>query len=214
VRENQQELVIRDAEDREISIPKADKPDVKPGKSLMPEGLTDSLTDQEFIDLVRFLSELGKGDYLAQPGKVVRRWEGVLPVQPLFTIVTRDRVGAVATSKDLKWAPAYSAVKGELPLSDLPKWKIGDGPDQAIVRFQLDVTTAGKAKLAVPDVTGLQLWLDGAPIPADKEIVVDVAAGVRTVTVHIKLDERKTPLRVELGEVKDSPARVQIVGGK
>jgi putative heme-binding domain-containing protein len=214
VRENQQELVIRDAEDREISIPKADKPDVKPGKSLMPEGLTDTLTDQEFIDLVRFLSELGKGDYLAQPGKVVRRWEAVLPVQPLFEVVSRDRLAAVATSKDLKWAPAYSAVKGELPLADLPKWRMGQGPDQAVVRFQLDVTTAGKAKLVVPDTTGLQLWLDGTPLPADKEIPVDLTAGVRTVTVHIKLDERKTPLRIELGEVKDSPARVQVVGGK
>ncbi len=214
VRENQQELVIRDAEDREISIPKADKPDVKPGKSLMPEGLTDSLTDQEFLDLVRFLSELGKGDYLAQPGKVVRRWEGVLPVQPLFTVVTRDRVGAVATDKEVKWAPVYSGVKGDLPTEDVPKWKIGQGPDQAVVRFQLDVTTAGKAKLSVPDTTGLQLWLDGTPLTVDKEIPLELTAGVRTVTVHVKLDERKTPLRVELAEVKDSPARVQLVGGK
>jgi putative heme-binding domain-containing protein len=214
VRENQQELVIRDAEDREISIPKADKPDIKNGKSLMPEGLTDSLTDQEFIDLVRFLSELGKGDYLAQPGKVVRRWEGVLPVQPLFTVVTRDRVGAVATNKELKWAPAYSAVKGDLPLDDMPRWKIGQGPDQSVVRFQLDVTTAGKAKLVVPDTTGLELWLDGTPLSTGKEIPLDLTAGVRTVTVHVKLDERKTPLRVELGEVKDSTARVSIVGGK
>ncbi len=214
VRENQQELVIRDAEDREISIRKADKPDVKNGKSLMPEGLTDSLTEQEFIDLVRFLSELGKGEYLAQPGKVVRRWEAVLPVQPLFTVVTRDRLAAVATSKELQWAPAYSTVKGELPTDAMPKWKIGQGAEQAVVRFQLDVTTAGKAKLLVPDTTGLQLWLDGTPLTADKEIPLDLTAGVRTVTVHVKLDQRKTPLRVELAEVKDSAARVQIVGGK
>ncbi len=214
VRENQKELVIRDAEDREISISKADKPDIKNGKSLMPEGLTDALTDQEFIDLVRFLSELGKGEYLAQPGKVVRRWEGVLPSQLLFTVVTRDRVGAVATSKELPWAPTYSTVRGDLPTADMPKWKIGQGPDQAVVRFQLDVTTPGKAKLSVPDVTGLQLWLDGTPLTVDKEIPLDLTAGVRTVTVNVKLDERKTPLRVELAEVKDSTVRVSIVGGK
>ncbi|MCU0704931.1 MAG: HEAT repeat domain-containing protein [Fimbriiglobus sp.] len=214
VRENQQELVLRDAEDREISIPKADKPDVKNGKSLMPEGLTDSLTDQEFLDLVRFLSELGKGEYLAQPGKVVRRWEAVMPTQPLFTVVTRDRLGAVATSKELQWAPAYSRVQGELPVDELPKWKIGQGAEQAVVRFQLDVTTAGKARLLLLDVTGVQLWLDGTPLATDKDMVVDLSAGVRTVTVHVKMDERTTPLRVELAEVKDSPARVQVVGGK
>ena len=214
VRETPAELILRDAEGNEISIPKADKPDIKPGKSLMPEGLTDALTDDEFRDLVRFLSELGKGEYLAQPGKVVRRYQGVLPVQPLFTAVTRDRTAAVATATDLQWASAYTTVKGDLPLDALPKWHIGDGPDQAAVRFHLDVTTAGKVKLSVPDVTGLQLWLDGRAIPADKEIVVDVVAGLRTVTLHVKLDERKTPLRVEVGEVKDSPARARIVGGK
>jgi putative heme-binding domain-containing protein len=214
VRESGTELIIRDAEDREITIPKADKPDVRPGKSLMPEGLTDSLTDQEFIDLVRFLSELGKGEYLAQPGKVVRRWEGVTPTQSLYTAVTRDRLAAVATSKELQWAPAYTTVKGDLPTGDLPKWKIGSGPEQATVRFQLDVTTAGKVKLVLPDVTGVQLWLDGTPLTAEKEMIVDLSAGVRTVTVHVKPDERKTPLRVELAEVNDSPARVRIVGGK
>lgn len=138
----------------------------------------------------------------------------MLPVQPLFTVVTRDRVGAVATNKDVKWAPVYSTVKGDLPLDDMPKWKLGQGPDQAVVRFQLDVTTAGKAKLSVPDVTGLQLWLDGTPLTVDKDIPLDLTAGMRTVTVHVKLDDRKTPLRVELAEVKDSPARVSIVGGK
>ena len=35
-----------------------------------------------------------------------------------------------------------------------------------------------------------------------------------TVTFSVKLDERKDPLRVEMDEVKDSPARVRIVGGR
>ncbi len=214
VRETPAEIVFRDAEDREITVRKADKPDIKPGKSLMPEGLTDPLTHQEFLDLVRFLSELGKGPYLAQPGKVVRRWQAVLPVQPLFTVVTRDRVGAVATAKELQWAAAYSRVSGELPAEDLPKWKIGQGEFQAVARFDLDCTTAGKAKLVFGDTTGLQLWLDGTPLEASKEVTVNLSAGVHTVTVHVKLDQRKDPLRAELAEVDGSPARVRIVGGK
>ena len=214
VRETNAEVVFRDAEDKEITVRKADKPDIKPGKSLMPEGLTDSLTSQEFVDLVRFLSELGKGPYLAQPGKVVRRWQAVLPVQPLFTVVTRDRVGAVATAKDLQWASAYSAVGGDLPLEDLPKWRIGQGEFQAVARFDLDCTTAGKAKLVFGDTTGLQLWLDGTPLEVGKEVMVELGVGVHTVAVHVKLDQRKTPLRAELAEVNGSPARVRIVGGK
>ena len=214
VRETNVEIVFRDAEDKEITVRKADKPEIKPGKSLMPEGLTDLLTNQEFIDLVRFLSELGKGPYLAQPGKVVRRWQAVLPVQPLFTVVTRDRIGAVATAKDLQWAAAYSRVSGDLPVEDLPKWRIGQGEFQAVARFDLDCTTAGKAKLVLGDTAGLQMWLDGTPLETGKEVTVDLAAGLHTVTVHVKLDQRKAPLRAELAEVDGSPARVRIVGGK
>jgi putative heme-binding domain-containing protein len=214
VRETNAEIVFRDAEDREITVRKSDQPEIKPGKSLMPEGLTDPLTNQEFIDLVRFLSELGKGPYLAQPGTVVRRWQAVLPMQPLFTVVTRDRLAAVATAKDLQWAPAYSRVSGELPVEDLPKWRIGQGEFQAVARFDLDCTTAGKAKLVFGNTAGLQVWLDGVPVDVAKEVTVDLGVGVHTVTVHVKLDQRKTPLRAELAEVKDSPARVRIVGGK
>ncbi len=197
-----------------ISISKADKPQVKPGKSLMPDGLTDALTRQEFVDLVRFLGELGKGPYLAQPGKVVRTWQTVAPTKELFTAVTRDRLGAIATDGSLTWAPTYSQVGGSLPSEDLLKWKIGQGAFQAAARFQLDCTTAGKASLKIADTAGLQAWLDGAPLELKPETVLDLAAGLHTITLSVKLDERKEPLRVELDEVKGSAARVRIIGGK
>ena len=212
--ETPQTLTIRDAEGREIAISKADKPTIKPGLSLMPDGLTDALTRQEFVDLVRFLSELGKGPYLAQPGKVVRTWQTVLPTKELFTAVTRDRLGAIATDGSLSWAPVYAMVGGDLPTADLVKWSIGQQPFQAAARFQLDCTTAGKVALKVPGTTGLQAWLDGAPVDLKTETILTLSAGLHTVTFSVKLDERKDPLRVELDDVKDSPARVRIVGGK
>ena len=212
--ETPQTLTIRDAEGKEIAISKADKPAIKPGLSLMPDGLTDALTRQEFIDLVRFLSELGKGPYLAQPGKVVRTWQTVLPTKELFTAVTRDRLGAIATDTTLSWAPVYSMVGGDLPTADLVKWNIGQGPLQAGAKFQLDCTTAGKVALKVPSTTGLQAWLDGAPLDLKAETILNLSAGMHIVTFSVKLDERKVPLRVELDELKDSPARVRIVGGK
>ena len=212
--ETPQTLTIRDAEGKEIVVSKADKPVIKPGLSLMPDGLTDALTRQEFVDLVRFLSELGKGPYLAQPGKVVRTWQTVLPTKELFTAVTRDRLGAIATDGTLAWSSAYSQVDGNLPAGELAKWNIGKGPFQAAARFQLDCTTAGKVALKVPDTTGLQAWLDGAPLDLKTETPLTLTAGMHTVTFSVKLDERKEPLRVEVDEVKDSPARVRIVGGK
>ena len=61
VREANGVLVLRTAEDKEVTIPLKDIAERgKSTKSLMPEGLTDQLTKQEFADLVRFLTELGK----------------------------------------------------------------------------------------------------------------------------------------------------------
>ena len=105
-------------------------------------------------------------------------------------------------------------VGGDLPTADLVKWNIGQGPLQAGAKFQLDCTTAGKVALNVPSTTGLQAWLDGAPLDLKAETILNLSAGMHTVTFSVKLDERKVPLRVELDELKDSPARVRIVGGK
>ncbi len=53
-------LVIRDALDREVRVPTAEIDEESIGTSLMPAGLIDPLSREEFADLVRYLSELGK----------------------------------------------------------------------------------------------------------------------------------------------------------
>ena len=68
--------------------------------------------------------------------------------------------------------------------------------------------------LKLPSTTGLQAWLDGVPLELKPETILNLTAGLHTVTISVKLDERKDPLRVEMDEVKDSPARVRIVGGR
>jgi putative heme-binding domain-containing protein len=215
VRETPQELVIRDAEDKEITISKADKPEIKPGRSLMPDGATDNLTRAELVDLVRFLSELGKGKYLAQPGKVIRRWQAVTPTKEFYTVISRDRLAAIATNPDLQWTSVYSTVFGDLPISELPTFKMGrEGKPQTAVRFQFEATTAGKASLRIADVTGLQLWLDGVPIEPAINLVLDVRTGLHTLTAVVETEARKVPLRAELEEAPDSPVRLRILGGK
>ena len=215
LRETKDQLVLRDSEDREIAIAKADKPEVKNGLSLMPQGLTDSLTRQEFTDLVRFLTELGKGTYLAQPGKVVRRWEAVAPTPALFTAITRNRLAAIITEPGLNWVPAYSNVSGALALDAFPNWRIGkDGAPQAAIRFQLDCGTAGDVQLKINDIAGVQLWLDDQPLTAAKELKLNLKTGLRTVTMIVNLKDRTEPLKVEIDEVPNSAARARIVTGK
>jgi putative heme-binding domain-containing protein len=55
-----EEVVLRDATNREVRIRIADIEEESAGTSLMPAGLVDALSREELADLVRYLSELGR----------------------------------------------------------------------------------------------------------------------------------------------------------
>src|SRR5262249_50927414 len=97
VREVNGELVLRTPEDKEVTIPVKDITERGETRSLMPDALTDPLTRQEFVDLVRFLSELGKvGPYAPGKARVVRRWQMIEPTPPNMDLARRTRVSAAA----------------------------------------------------------------------------------------------------------------------
>ena len=99
VRETTAELVLRDAIRDEIVIPAKSIEQSKIIGSVMPAGLADLLTEQEFLDLVRFLSELGKpGPYAVGPAPLVRRWR---------------------VQEGTAWLPVYTRVSGDLPVEGL-----------------------------------------------------------------------------------------------
>ena len=76
VRENNEQLVIRDVSNKEVAIPNNNVRNRTMGGSLMPSGLIDNLSSQERADLFRFLSELGKpGPFDAAKGGVARFWK-------------------------------------------------------------------------------------------------------------------------------------------
>jgi putative heme-binding domain-containing protein len=217
VRETKTELVLRDAEDKEVVIPIKSIEAREQGGSLMPEGLTDTLTRPELVDLVRFLSELGKvGPYSVSKARLVRRWQALEPTKEAYELLGRTSFAAAARKdSSLMWTPAYSTVAGTLPLAELPRFESkGNLNDAAFVRFQLDVSTAGKVKLLVNSAAGLTAWLDGVPAEATETMVLDLKTGPHTLTLAIYLTKRKEGLRVELDDVSGSPARVRIVGGK
>ena len=117
------------------------------------------------------------------------------------------------------WSPAYSTVAGELPVEAMPLFKMGTGADKQVVltsfvRCQLEATTAGKAKLLLNSAKGVKGWLDGAPVEAREEMVLDLGTGTHTLTFAVERGARNDPLRVELDDVAGSQARVNVVGGK
>jgi putative heme-binding domain-containing protein len=220
VRETKTELVLRDADDKEVSIPVKSIAERVNGPSLMPEGLADPLTRAELIDLVRFLSELGKlGPYSVGKARLVRRWQALEPTKEAYRLLlTTSLASAAGNDQALTWGPAYSKVSGTLPLDAVPRFKYLDqNKEQKVlgfVRCQLDASTGGKVKLLLNSAKGLTLWVDKVPVEAKEEMVLDLAAGVHTLTFAVDLNRRREGLRCELKDVSGSKARVRIVGGK
>ncbi|MCY2967609.1 MAG: hypothetical protein NT069_28930, partial [Planctomycetota bacterium] len=67
---------IRDAQGKVQVIPTADIEEESEGASMMPMGLTKFLTRDELLDLIRFVSELGKpGPYSVQTAPRIQRWQ-------------------------------------------------------------------------------------------------------------------------------------------
>jgi hypothetical protein len=147
---------------------------------------------------------------------VVRRWQTLEATREAGNFLRRERIAA--TTRDdpaLTWSSAYSLVSGALPLDELPRFRIWqDNPLMSVVRCQLDVSTGGPARLRFGSATGLTLWLDGTPVDAKEQIVLDLTPGLHTLTVAIDREQRKEPLRCELEDVAGSAAQVRIVGGK
>jgi putative heme-binding domain-containing protein len=215
VRQTKTDLVLRTAEDKEIAIPLKDVEEQTPGGSLMPEGLTDALTRGELLDLVRFLSELGKvGPYAVGKARLVRRWQALEAMPENAQVLARDGVGAAGMDRPaLVWGPAYSTVAGLLPPAELPALA-GAAGRVAVVRCQLEAATGGPVRLRLNGTQGLTLWLDRKPVELREVLEWNPTPGMHTLTVAIDVGRRKEPLRCEVEDVSGSPARVNPVGGK
>ncbi len=188
VREGKDELVLKDVAHPELVIPKNQIRERDNKKvSLMPSGLTAGLTRQEFIDLVRFLSELGKpGPYANNPKPLVRRWRLLNPQN--------------------SWVPAYSLVNGDLIPYVAPQRMA------SAARCDVEVTTPGKIALKLNATKGLRLTVDEKLVELKNNVLLDLGRGVHT--FHFDIDaSRKDVLHAEFEEVAGSPGRFQVVGG-
>jgi putative heme-binding domain-containing protein len=222
VRETNTELILRDAEDRDVVLPLKSIEEKKSGGSLMPEGLADPLARAELIDLVRFLSELGKiGPYSVSRARLVRRWEVLEPSPLAFNLLQHTGFGLTAGADSaLQWTPAYSKVSGVLPREAIPPFRPLGLPDDkkhagfGFVRCRLDVSTAGKMRLLLNSGEAAALWLDGVHIEAQKELLIDIKTGLHVLTFTLNLGQLDAGFRCELVDVPGSAAQVRIVTGK
>ncbi|MFP6610683.1 MAG: PVC-type heme-binding CxxCH protein [Pirellulales bacterium] len=207
-------LILRDAENREMRIPLTEIAEEENGASLMPAGLVDSLTRGELTDLVAFLSQLGKeGPFSIGQRRWVRHWEVVAATEENLDYVRRTGVSAAAdSSESLAWAKTYSLVSGNVPLAGVPVLTIPARKlKTSILRFRLEVTSPGKVQLNSDSIAAAGIWVDGSSLEPRPAMQIDLEQGVHTVTVAVDRNKSNGRLQVELVEVTDSPAGVQLL---
>ncbi len=228
---NDTQVQLKDASGKLITIPVANIDEEKPGKSLMPEGITKFLTHQEFLDLAKFVSELGKpGPFEIRAVPSIQRWR-VMRRPPDSAVGAVLNVDAfrddVLGSKPEEWAPVYAKVAGALPVTDAAGLtalgKTVAGSQQAgpiYLQGEVDVTEEGKLGFKIDAPPGTVAWVNAAPFEGDavKQIVIDLPASGseserKPHKITLRVPKVEGDVKVELFKPKDSTAQFQPVGG-
>jgi putative heme-binding domain-containing protein len=219
--ENNSVVTLQDAADQLIEIPKSDiaSQEISP-ISLMPPGLTQSLRKDEFADLIKFMSQLGKeGDYKVTPNRYVRTFrylddkdgdkglEDTLRHKPMEYITTDD--------PRFPWLPIYAQTNGSLDLNELPSVRRYGMDTYRYLRFYLDAKTPGDVILNFNDPEGLVLFNSAAKVePLTTSTRVTLQPGINQFTLAVAFQRQVDSLRIEVLDAPNGSAQVQVVYGK
>ncbi len=206
---------IRDAQGKLVIIPKADIEEETAGVSMMPQGLTKFLTHDELLDLIRFVSELGKpGDYAVQTVPRIQRWQLLAnPAKELIAEVPHlDHLRQYVTGLGPDaWSSIYARVSGVLPLEELRQ---ADKPTVAILRGEFDVKEAGIVAVHLENTEHYQAWIDTEPAPSTHDFEMTLQPGRHALILRIEISSRPNPeLRAAITHPAGSTARFEIIGG-
>lgn len=209
---------LKEASGQVVTIPTADIDEEAEGKSLMPKGLAKFLTHGELIDLVKFISELGKpGPYALRTTPMVQRWRvfeatgGKLASEaPNLKIFANQVLNAPAA----KWTTAYAHFSGELLLSDLTL------KDTSAVYLQgeFNLVQTGVLRFDIEAPQDFAAYLDDQLLEYKKTFAQRIAGtGKHTITVRVPAAAQAAAaagkVRVKITKPADSTAQYEVVGG-
>jgi putative heme-binding domain-containing protein len=211
-----QRIVLKEATGTPRVVPVAVIEDQKPGGSLMPKGLANLMTHAEFVDLVRFLSELGKaGPYAIRTTPSIQRWRVLKPVSEALAASIPDKDSfrdQVEKAEPSRWTTCYAKVAGSLPLDELTSQT---GSKVLYLQGEIDVSRAGPIQVQLDSADGVRFWIDNEPAPPDTPALVNtLSAGRHTVTLRIDTKARSSrDFKVEVAKPPGSSAEFTVVGG-
>lgn len=197
VRQTEREIVLRNADDKEVHVATRSIESRRPGLSLMPSGLIDSLSEGELLDLARYLSELGKpGPYGPSSELVARRYRFLAP---LTHKEARERIKSKPTrAADMDqwtsgWADSWVTNAGWIYLRELA---LKPSSERALAVCPLNVGADGVVRLIVEPGFSARVFLDGSPltpISVGKEATFDVTVEKGERRLFIDVDLTKSP---------------------
>jgi hypothetical protein len=183
-------LRVRLANGNELAIPIETIDDEQPGQSLMPRGLVDSLTKEELIDLVAFLSALGRiSGFTVSTDPVVRSFETLAVTQDAIRRLNRTSIDSVASEHDnptFKWRLITTKVDGTLPLEELEVFKQNAAsPTLSFIRFNFDIPLAVQTTKIGMNPEIAYLWIDGKPIPPENLYAIEFSSGLHQIVIGV-----------------------------
>lgn len=208
-------VLIRDSQGKTITIATADIEAEKEGKSQMPQGLTKFLTQDEVIDLAKFISETGKpGPYAMRNIPNIQRWQVLKepPTELTSEIPHLENIRSlVLNSSPEQWSSAYGQVFGALPLAEL---RPGETPLVLILQGEIKVNDAGKLSFQVKTTEKFQAWLDDQPMDSKADFEANLEPGRHKLTFRVEVGSGENPeLKVEVFKSTDSKVQFEVVGG-
>ena len=200
VRETATEIVLRNAANQEVQVAVKNVAKRTSAGSLMPAGLIDGLLPEERLDLVKFLSQLGRpGEFDAAKGGVARAWN-------LYTVTSKNQhlgVERVVRGDDtlVGWEPALSLVSGVLPGELMASAYTASANTRGLyAATRFEAARGGKVNFTV--VGGLKdVWLNGVPVKAGAQMTVEARAGVNTLVLQLDEAQVRLGLTLRSGEV-------------
>ena len=207
-----QRLILRDENGREIVIPEDEIEQETEGKSLMPEGLHHLLTQDELVDLVAFLSALGKpGDFVVNSRPTINRY-GVLAnekwVNDLVAMPEGRMEGELAKIPGDAWQSAYALVDGTLPADSVPRLS-----KLVVLRGEVDIVVAGKIGVLVTSQANAQVVINGKSVNSNGNEFVELPVGKHAIHVVIEDPSKLESVVTELTKPADSSVQFTIQGG-
>jgi len=215
VSETESTVVMENTNGDKLTIPKSqiDQQNVVPG-SLMPPGLTSSLTRDEFVNLIGYLSKLGEpGDFRVSKTRYIRNWMTLAGDDDMTAIINNNGLKSIAGDNDnLQWNSVYSEVSGKLPLDELPVIHLNSG-NFSIISFKINVLSRGIVDLNFNNAKGIRAWNGQESLKVNPNgIEATLNKGMHTISLAVNRDSfDSNSILIQLGEPENNPAQTRLV---